>query len=354
MFKLFNRRSRVSQETAPSLTAAEQRQWRAPGAVAGALPDNVYLSMAADGMISSALTIKRLAVLASDWRVTGKDQARVDFINETFAQMEGSPRSILIGAMDAFARGWSVQEQVYTVRNNRVMLAAVRPKDVSGLGLAPDEFGRIASLTLEQPGQESRTLDLAKFIVYSHNSDVNRLKGRSDLDAAHRHWVAKNTLLQAWRVHLERYASPTMVGKFERGLPTDEQSKLLGALNQLADATAIVFPREVDVQSIAASPEASAGFLEAIDYHNREMARAILGQTLTTDEGRRVGSLALGKVHLQVLLLQVNAIRETLADAVMTEQVIRPLIELNFGPGEIPRFEFDAIRLEAFTSGKLN
>ena len=61
----------------------------------------------------------------------------------------------------------------------------------------------------------------------------------------------------------------------------------------------------------------------------------------------------MGKVHLQVLLLQLQALRNDLADVVMTEQVIRPLIELNFGPGPIPRFEFDQVPLDVFSSGKI-
>ena len=93
--------------------------------------------------------------------------------------------------------------------------------------------------------------------------------------------------------------------------------------------------------------------MEAIDFHNREIARAILGQTLTTDEGRRVGSLAMGKVHLQVLLLQLEAIRRELADVVMNEQIIRPLIELNFGTQELPTFSFTSTPLPAFQSGIL-
>ncbi|MER3496825.1 MAG: hypothetical protein C4320_08735, partial [Armatimonadota bacterium] len=106
---------------------------------------------------------------------------------------------------------------------------------------------------------------------------------------------------------------------------------------------------------IAAPPEASKGFQEAIEFHDRAIARAILGQTLTTDEGRRVGSLAMGKVHLQVLLMQLAAIRRDLADAVMGEGVLRPLIELNFGPtgaaNPLPIFRFEEARNEAFVTG---
>ena len=127
----------------------------------------------------------------------------------------------------------------------------------------------------------------------------------------------------------------------------------MAALKDLSRNLAIVYPSEIEIGTLGGAKEASSGFMEAIEFHNREIARAILGQTLTTDEGRRVGSLALGKVHLQVLVLQLSSLRQELADRVMTEQVIRPLVELNFGPGEIPRFEFDAVPMDAFTRGRV-
>ena len=83
------------------------------------------------------------------------------------------------------------------------------------------------------------------------------------------------------------------------------------------------------------------------------MARAILGQTLTTDEGRRVGSMALGKVHLQVLVMQLDGLRKQLADEVMTEQVIRPLVQLNLGDAPIPKFVFESAKASAFANGTI-
>jgi phage gp29-like protein len=174
------------------------------------------------------------------------------------------------------------------------------------------------------------------------------------LEAAHVHWRAKSNLLEAWRIHLERYASPTVLGRYQRGLSPDEQASMLAKLEDVSRHSAIVFPQEIEIGTLGGDRGPSLGFQEAIEFHNREIARSILGQTLTTDEGRRVGSLALGKVHLQVLLLQISALRRELADTVMTEQIIRPLIELNFGPGPIPRFEFEETRLEAFATGRLD
>jgi phage gp29-like protein len=145
-----------------------------------------------------------------------------------------------------------------------------------------------------------------------------------------------------------------VLGKFARGLPATDQTSILRQLRQLHQNTAIVFPEEVSIDTLRSNGEGTTAFLEAIDYHNREIARAILGQTLTTDEGRRVGSLALGKVHLQVLLMQLESVRRELADIVMTEQIIRPLIEMNFGPGPIPRFVFEKVSLSSFTTGELS
>jgi phage gp29-like protein len=220
-------------------------------------------------------------------------------------------------------------------------------------GLDVDAFGRVQGLNLRVPGEVERGLPKAKFVIYANRRSYAHPKGRSDLDAAYSHWQAKQNLLTAWRVHLERFAMPTVLGKYTRGLPAEEQSAILRALQDLANNTAIVYPSEIEIGTLGGDKVPSTGFQEAIDFHNREIARSILGQTLTTDEGRRVGSLALGKVHLQVLLLQVHALRTELADIVMTEQVIRPLVETNFGPGLLPRFEFEKPELDVFSTGKL-
>jgi phage gp29-like protein len=297
-------------------------------------------------------------VLAAPWSIVPADDTpaareRAVFVERAFARMEGSPQTVLLGAMDAFAKGWSVQELVWSYGEGRIWLAAVRPKDPAVFGVEMDAFGRLKGLRLELPGEPARALPREKFVVYANRGAYGLPKGKSDLDAAYRHWQAKSALLEAWQVHLERFAMPTVLGKFDRSIPTEEQSDLLRHLQDLHKLTALTFPNEIDVDTLGGSKEPSTGFMEAIDFHNREISRAVLGQTLTTDEGRRVGSLAMGKVHLQVLLLQLQAIRRELADAVMTEGVIRPLVELNFGPGLVPRFEFAETGMEAFVSGKL-
>ncbi|CAN5410799.1 hypothetical protein BH11ARM2_BH11ARM2_35540 [soil metagenome] len=313
--------------------------------------------MERDSMVQTALTVKRLGVLAAPWHLNDdgspEGKRRREFVQEAFARMEGSPDTLLGAAMDAFSRGWSVQELVYEEANGRIWLKAALPQDPSRFALELDPVGGLAALRLELPGEEPRRLDPAKFAIYRHRPGYGRPRGLSDLEAALPHWRAKGELSDAWAQHLRKFASPTVVGKFARTVTAAEQESLFSALRNLARNRVVVHPDDVEITRFGGDEGGGAGFLEAIEFHNREIARAILGQTLATDEGRRVGSLALGKVHLQVMLLQLEAIRRELADSVMTEQVIRPLIELNFGPGPIPRFEFERSQVEAFATGKI-
>jgi phage gp29-like protein len=347
---------RQGHERARQLTAWQRAAARWPGAAPGGLPFDTYDAMQQDAMVHTVLNLKRLAVLAAGWRLEAPDSSaeasrRTGFVEEAFHRMQGSPLTVLESAMDAFAKGVSIQETVWRADGGRLWLAAVRPKDPAHFGYELDEFGNLEGLRLRLPGEAEQDLPPEKFVVYFYRRDYAHPRGTSDLDAAFPHWKAKQSLLNAWRVHLERYAMPTVLGKYERGLPEPEQQAMLAALRDLQDHTAVIHPKEIEVGLLGGSGAASQAFMEAIDHHNREIARAVVGQTLTTDEGRRVGSLTLGKVHLQVLLLQVNALRRELADSVLTEQVVRPLVEANFGPGPVPRAVLEPVPAEIFATG---
>ena len=342
---------RFRPEAAAQTTLWQRRAAAAPGAP-GPIPYATYDEMERDAMVQTALTVKRLGVLSAKWSIEPcGDAARDRLAKDLLARMEGDPVSVLQGAMDAFAKGWSVQEMVLQAEGGRVWLRAVRPKDPADFGVELDPYGAVTGLTLNVPGEHGRRLPLGKFLVYRNRAGYGRPKGLSDLDAAYPHWQAKRRLLESWRSHLSRFASPTLLGRYGPSVPAAQQEALLGALNRLPEHAALTVPTDIEVGTLGGSPDASTGFMDAIAFHNREISRSILGQTLTTDEGARVGSLALGRVHLQVMLLQLQALRRELAEGVMTEGLLRPLVELNLGPGPTPRFAFEESPVPAFTNG---
>jgi phage gp29-like protein len=314
--------------------------------------------MMLDPLLRSAMTVKRLGALAVPWRIQSANSSadaerRAEFIETMFKNMEGSVNGILYDAMDSLIKGFCVLEKVTEHRNGSIVLTAVKPKDPALFGFEVDDYLNITSLTLHVPGETPRELPIEKFIVFSHNRRYGEPHGESDLRAAHRHWAIKRELVKQWAAHLEKYASPTVVGKFRRGLSLEAQNALLDALEKLQRQAAMVHPDDVEVSLLEKRAEWQSAYAEAIDYHNREMARAVLGQTLTTEDSTRVGSLALGKVHLQVLVMQLAGLRKDLAERVMNESIIRPFIQMNFGEGLYPTFVFEEPELDVFRTGQV-
>ena len=76
------------------------------------------------------------------------------------------------------------------------------------------------------------------------------------------------------------------------------------------------------------------------EFCNREMSKAVLGQTLTTDTSGSTGTYAAARVHGQVRQDLVKADAQALA-ATLREQLLRPLVGFNFGWDKpVPWFRF--------------
>jgi phage gp29-like protein len=66
-------------------------------------------------------------------------------------------------------------------------------------------------------------------------------------------------------------------------------------------------------------------------YLDRQVSKAVLGQTLTTEMPREGGSRAAAQVHQAVRRDILSADARRLA-ATITQDLIRPIVDLNFGP----------------------
>jgi phage gp29-like protein len=352
-FERFFKKS--ARESAPVLSTWERQALREPGTTTGELSAEMARQMQRDAMIDTALLVKRLGVMAAPWRIEmaeGVPQAVQKYWNRALPELEGGIAAVARQALDAYTEGWSVQELVLREEGGHWWPRAVRPKDPLRFGLQVDAFGRIEGLEFRDPEGQSRSLPLEKFLVYRYRMDADHPKGRSDLVSAQPHYQAKQDLLKQWNQHLRRFASPTVLARYAPGMSAEDGEALFRSLVKLDQSRAILYPEGFNVETVGGSTTGAGGYLEAIDFHNREIARSILGQTLTTDEGRRVGSLALGKVHLQVLLLQLNALRRELAE-VITQQFLRRFTEWNFGPGPYPTMIFEDTATPAFWSSEL-
>jgi phage gp29-like protein len=310
--------------------------------------ERVYDEMLTDAQVQASLTTKKFGILDAEWHIVpgGEDEASqraADLVRFALGQLRGSVTRILLNALDALAHGYSVQEVNYVLCEQEpwhgmVIWQSVKSKPPRLFRLETDEFRNLKALYLHVPGGDEKPLPAEKFVVYSYNSSYESPTGRSDLRAAYKHWWAKQLLLKFWLLSLEKFGAPTVKGVVPRHVPEAERRELLEVLDRIQQETAVVLPEDVQIELLEGKSPVGAAYLQAVQFHNKEITRAILGQTLATDEGLRTGSLALGKVHYRVMQLYFRALRRDLAEQVMEEQLFRRLVELNFAEAKTPRF----------------
>ncbi|MDM7461343.1 MAG: DUF935 family protein [bacterium] len=311
----------------------------------------IYDRMLTDAHVKACFNLKRWGVLSAPWRLEPANDTpealRVHaFVLYNLQTMQGGVFSVLWRTLDALAKGVAILEKLYTYRTEppyaeHWTLRGFKAKNPALFEFEVDAFRNLKALTLHAPSGEPRRLPREKFIVYAYQPRYESPAGESDLRAAYRAWRSKERILQLWDLFLAKYASPTLIGIYKRGLPPAQQEELLRALDKVQQETAIIVPEEVKVDALEFKQSGAESFAQAISHHNAEIAKSILGETLTTDEGQRVGSLALGQVHLKVLQTQLRSLRADLAERVMQDQLIRPLVQLNFGDAPEPKFVWE-------------
>lgn len=308
---------------------------------------SIYDQMQRDAQVQACLTIKKFAVLSRGWEVHPAsddpyDRRVADFVRWTLEDMRGCVLDVLYNALDAIAKGFSVMEINYQMIDSEpyhgmIGLASIKSKDPSTFTFDTDEFLNVRALrrTYDAAG---KGLPPEKFAVYSYLPRYESPYGTSDLRAAYKHFWSKDILTRFLNVYLEKYGSPTAKGCYKRGTPKTAQDDLLRILDKIQQQTAIVIPEDVQVELLEAQRGGEAGYLDAIEFHDRQIAKAILAETLITDEGARSGSYAMAKVHLDVLKMCLKKLKRDLEESVMLEQVIRPLVDYNFKVTSYPTF----------------
>ncbi len=182
-----------------------------------------------------------------------------------------------------------------------------------------------------------------KFLIFVSQPTVERPYGTPL--AARVYWYSwfKRQALQDWAQFNANFGSPTPLARYAATTPPSDVDRLTEALERLREQSGLVVPETISVELLE-SRRASAGassFRELADWCNDEISKVVLGQTLTTSEGRRSGSLALGRIHEAVRHDYLVADARALGQ-VLTRQLVRWIVDFNFGTeAPAPEFVFD-------------
>lgn len=142
---------------------------------------------------------------------------------------------------------------------------------------------------------------------------------------------------------LETFGLPFVIGKYGREATEEDKSRLLQAVASLAHDARAIMPLEMQLEILrVASSGSDSPHLAMVRWADEAIARAILGQTLSTQAKSTGLGSGVADMHERV--------REDIRDAdarqaaaTLTRDLIAPFAALNFGipPGRCPRLVFD-------------
>jgi phage gp29-like protein len=156
-------------------------------------------------------------------------------------------------------------------------------------------------------------------------------------------YLLKNYAMKDWAAFNEVFGMPLRLGKYDPMASPADREALIQAIRNLGSDAAGVISKNTEIEFVEATSRLSGNsnpYQVLAEFCNREMSKAILGQTLTTDTTGTTGTYAAARVHSQVRRDLVQADAQALAQT-LREQLLRPLVGFNFGWDKpVPWFRF--------------
>lgn len=143
-------------------------------------------------------------------------------------------------------------------------------------------------------------------------------------------WMFKGFTLRDWAVFTQTYGQPIRVGKFDPGASEKDKATLFKAVANIAGDCAAIVPDSMTIEFVKVEGVAGHADLyeKRLDWLDRQVSKAVLGQTATTDA--EVGGLGSGKEHRQVQEDIERADCKAIA-AILNRDLVTAMIALEFG-----------------------
>lgn len=277
----------------------------------------------------AVLQTRTLAVAGLPISIMPRDDSRAarraaDLVRELLTDQDIS--TLVAHLMDAVAKGYSVAEIVWDTSGSVWYPRELAPREAHWFTWDRDT-GRL--LRLVDGSAEGQEIPPYRMIVHAPPvaSGIPLLGGvaRSALWA----WVFKSYALRDWARFCELFGQPIRVGKYHKGASPDDVAVLKQAAFSLGSDAAAVIPQEMALELVESGSKSASADLyhRLIDYLDRQISKAVLGQTMTTDDG---SSLAQARVHEQVRRDIMEADARALEQTI-TRDLIAPLVRLNLG-----------------------
>jgi phage gp29-like protein len=256
-----------------------------------------YEELLRDDQVAATFAQRRLAVVRRPWSVEPGGDRRMDrqaaeLVRETLASLDWD--AITDQMLYARFFGFAVAEVIWAAASDGIRIEDIRVRDRARFAFAPD--GRLLLRTSLRP--QGEPVPERKFWVAAvGSSHHDEPYGRGLAHALYWPVWFKRQGARFWAVFLEKFGSPTAVGRFPAGTDASERARLLEAVQAIQTDAGIILPEGMTIDLLEASRGGTATYEQWMAYWDRAIAKIVLGQTMTTEDG---SSRAQAQVHWDV------------------------------------------------------
>ncbi|MCX7737494.1 MAG: DUF935 domain-containing protein [Candidatus Kapabacteria bacterium] len=292
-----------------------------------------YKNFLYDAHVSSCVQSRKAGVLSLNWEINrgGTKSTESEFIEEIFNSL--NLRQIISEMLDAPLFGFKPIEIYWSEVEGKII-----PKELKGKPSWWFEFDSNNMLRFKDRQKPNGVLlPNKKFLLLQHNATYDNPYGESILAKCYYPVIFKKGGMKLWSVFTQKYGMPFLHGKIGLGKGQEEAYELFNVLEKLQQDGIAVTEEEVSIDILESSKTSSADvYKNLLHFCNAEISKAILSQTLTTEQGD-TGSYAMSQTHLQVRKDVVDADKQLVE--YWLNKLIEWIIEFNFeSVSEIPLF----------------
>ena len=291
-----------------------------------------------DAHLYSVANTRRLAVTGLDWQIVSAAELRTDvdrvladeaaaYARETLRAIETFDE-VLQHLSLAMGRNIAMAELVWDVVGG-----AHRLVDLAAVDFTRIAFGETDELRVLTQAESIDGIPLPpnKFIVHCPHAVTGHPTRGGLLRVTALAYLGKHYAVKDWLTFAEVFGMPVRIARYEPSATPEEKRELLGMLQSLGTDAAAIFSKGVELELLEANRGTPAPPYEALcNFMNREMSKAWLGQTLTTETVGAAGTLTVAKVHEEVRQdLREDDLRKE--GRTIVRDLLGPLVHLKFG-----------------------
>jgi phage gp29-like protein len=291
---------------------------------------------------ASVLGTRKLAVSGLSIRVEAasddaEDIRRADALKEIVDSPEFG--ELQADLTDAMGKGYAVSEIMWDRSGKTWNPSRFEPRDQRFFQY-DRETGRELRLLDEADPVNGIALAPYKFIVHLPRirSGLPIRGGLARLAAVG--YMCKAWTWKDWMGFADIFGMPMRVGRYGPGASKDDISTLMSAVANLGSDAAAVIPDSMRIDFTQAANVTGAGdfFKGLAEWWDKQVSKAVVGQTMSTDDGSSQAQATIhNEVRLDLLLADAKAESNTL-----NRYFVRPWCDLNFAPGRnYPRLIID-------------